>query len=89
MMLDALVSEDEFVSELDPDDCRALWCEVIYDQWELVFGNRWASNSNDRAFALNWFGTQGFADVANLAGFDPAWLYLVFLHRLEQSEVAA
>lgn len=86
MMLDAPITDQEFCEELDPDACRALWCEVIYDQWELVFGKRWSANKNESAFALNWFGSQGFAEAAHLAGFDPAWLYAVFLHRLEQSE---
>ncbi|XAT57863.1 hypothetical protein GN241_11125 [Rhodobacteraceae bacterium IMCC1335] len=86
MDMDAPITDREFCEEMDPDACRALWCEVIYDQWQLVFGKRWSVNKNERAFALNWFGTPGFADAANLAGFDPAWLYAVFLHRLDQVE---
>ena len=58
------------VPDIDPVACRALWCAVLAEHWNLAIPPSQYERSADVAAARNWFGTSSFHQVCEMAGVD-------------------
>lgn len=63
---------------------QGLWQAVIHQAWRDVLGKKSAAKSShlDVAQARSWIGTEDFATVCRLAGYEPSILLVAFEARI-------
>ena len=72
--------------DIDACACRALWCAVIKEQWQLAFQPLNADRDHEITAARRWFGGRDFVLAVTLVGLDPAWVFEGFQRRLAATE---
>lgn len=74
--------------DIDPRACRALWCAVVEEQFQLAVSPKMADRPAEISAARRWFGTRDFFMACALAGVDGAWVLWGVRHRLALQGVA-
>lgn len=80
----------------EADRHKFLWASVLIENWRVALGED-AFGNKSAAFvkpvhcaqAREWFGSDDFCDVCDLANVDPELVYRAYLARLAVMEVAA
>lgn len=62
----------------EPCAIRALFCAVVSEHWKLAFDERRNDHNLDIKQARDWFGTEGFQEVCELAGVNSRAIYDAF-----------
>ncbi|WP_394208210.1 hypothetical protein [Paracoccus litorisediminis] len=56
--------------EIDPAACRALWCAVVIENWNVAVAPSSQEHSLDIHRCRDWFGCPDFHRVCEMAGLD-------------------
>ena len=56
------------VSEVDVRACRALWCAVLIEHWNLAVAPGQGEQPYAVDYAQRWFGSADFHEVCDMAG---------------------